>query len=205
MSPKKTLSICIGRFQPVHLGHLDLLQRTLELGDETLVFLGSACQVPSPTNPFTWQERAEMLRRSLTNELLSRTHFLPLQDCFDTHRWAQQLAQLVQQFISESALDIDSIIHLGAFNEPSVRDNPFLATWKQRPRERLGDFNSTLLRDWLFSSASSTTSAIHTELDHKYQPANWLHPTTLSYLSEWKKQPVFTELADQWQDAHYSN
>ena len=47
-------AILIGRFEPVHTGHLALLQHALGVAKQVIVIVGSAFQARSPKNPFTW-------------------------------------------------------------------------------------------------------------------------------------------------------
>ena len=58
-------AILIGRFEPVHTGHLALLQHALGVAKQVIVIVGSAFQARSPKNPFTWEERASMLLNAL--------------------------------------------------------------------------------------------------------------------------------------------
>jgi len=58
-------AVLIGRFQPLHNGHMALLRAALERAEQIVVVLGSAWQAPNPKNPFSWQERAQMLREAL--------------------------------------------------------------------------------------------------------------------------------------------
>ena len=60
------VSVYIGRFQIFHNGQLALLQRALAAAPLCIVVLGSAHQARTPKNPFTWQERAEMIRLALS-------------------------------------------------------------------------------------------------------------------------------------------
>ena len=47
-------ALLIGRFEPVHSGHLALLQEALRQAPQVIVVVGSAWQPRSPKNPFTW-------------------------------------------------------------------------------------------------------------------------------------------------------
>ncbi len=58
----------VGRFQPFHNAHLALLRRALEIAPHCVVVIGSAHQARTPKNPFTWAERAEMIRLALKPE-----------------------------------------------------------------------------------------------------------------------------------------
>src|SRR5688572_10116743 len=89
------LAVYVGRFQPFHNGHLALLQRALTLAPQCVVVIGSAHQARTPKNPFTWQERADMIRLALTPEERSRVHFVPMRDYYDIDRWTAAIRHAV--------------------------------------------------------------------------------------------------------------
>jgi bifunctional NMN adenylyltransferase/nudix hydrolase len=71
-------AVLIGRFQPLHNGHMALLQAALARSDQVVVVLGSAWQAPNPKNPFSWQERAQMLREALPPADAARLRCVPV-------------------------------------------------------------------------------------------------------------------------------
>lgn len=60
-------AIVIGRFQPLHKGHEHLISKALEIADNVVVLIGSAGEPRTPKNPWTYEERAEMVRLSFPN------------------------------------------------------------------------------------------------------------------------------------------
>ncbi len=54
----------IGRFQPLHLGHVKVLEWLSERYDDVLVVIGSADKGVTKDNPFTLGERMEMFLRT---------------------------------------------------------------------------------------------------------------------------------------------
>ncbi|MEL9991012.1 MAG: nicotinamide-nucleotide adenylyltransferase [Thermoproteus sp.] len=54
----------IGRFQPLHLGHVKVLEWLLETYDDIVVVIGSADKGITKDNPFTVGERIEMFLRT---------------------------------------------------------------------------------------------------------------------------------------------
>jgi nicotinamide-nucleotide adenylyltransferase len=56
-------ALLIGRFQPVHWGHVKLVEWLLTHYDEVVVAIGSADKALTFDNPFTPGERLEMFRR----------------------------------------------------------------------------------------------------------------------------------------------
>ena len=88
-------AILIGRFEPVHTGHLALLNRALEEAGKVIIIVGSAFQARSPKNPFTWKERADMLLGSLGDADRARVDVVPVRDYYDEARWVHAVQQAV--------------------------------------------------------------------------------------------------------------
>ena len=64
---KPVIALLVGRFQPFHLGHLRLIQ-TLEKREnlgKLIIGIGSAQFKNTPENPFSFDERKEMITKSL--------------------------------------------------------------------------------------------------------------------------------------------
>lgn len=55
------LAVFIGRMQPLHNGHIRNIKHALSVADHVLVITGSANQPRTPKNPFTAQERSDMI------------------------------------------------------------------------------------------------------------------------------------------------
>ena len=64
MNKKYDLAVYIGRFQPLHNGHLAIIKKAHEIANEVLVLVGSANASPSIRNPFTYNERRDMIIKS---------------------------------------------------------------------------------------------------------------------------------------------
>jgi len=61
LQPKFDLLIFIGRFQPLHFGHLSVIKKASELSNNVLVLVGSANAPRSEHNPFSFEERSRMI------------------------------------------------------------------------------------------------------------------------------------------------
>lgn len=108
------LAVVIGRFQPVHIGHMrDVLLPAYRESDHVLILLGSANRAPSPKNPFSPEKRADLIREAYAGEGLEctpdgavpRVQFRPLFDYAHTlSMWLEDVQRLVGEY--ESALRI---------------------------------------------------------------------------------------------------
>lgn len=88
----------IGRFQPMHLGHLDAVKRLAARHDELLVAVGSANVSHTPVNPFTGGERVAMIHAALREAALPNVLALPLPDVGRNAVWVSHVASLVPRF-----------------------------------------------------------------------------------------------------------
>lgn len=62
MSKKYDWAIVIGRFQPLHHGHVELIRKALSVADNVLVLVGSATSPTTIKNPFTYEQRKNMIK-----------------------------------------------------------------------------------------------------------------------------------------------
>lgn len=61
---KKYDFLCfIGRFQPFHFGHAEVIERALKLSENVIVLVGSANSARTLRNPFTLDERYNLIKR----------------------------------------------------------------------------------------------------------------------------------------------
>ncbi|HET9957081.1 MAG TPA: bifunctional nicotinamide-nucleotide adenylyltransferase/Nudix hydroxylase [Polyangiaceae bacterium] len=93
-------AILVGRFQPFHAGHARLLERALAVAPRVVIVLGSAFHARTAKNPFTWQERAEMIRDTLALEARARVTFAPVRDWYDDLKWSQAVEEAVLERVS---------------------------------------------------------------------------------------------------------
>jgi nicotinamide-nucleotide adenylyltransferase len=90
----------VGRFQPFHRGHLELV-RTVIASDPSrrlLVVVGSAEKSFTWENPFTAGERFEMMGRALEEASIPRVDIVPVADIDRHGLWVRHLEELLPPF-----------------------------------------------------------------------------------------------------------
>lgn len=111
MAPEFDIAVFIGRFQPVHAGHLEVIKQALEKARYVVVLVGSASSPRCYRNPFTFDERADMIRSALPGAHFNRVRIKPLEDStYNDSRWIQS----VQTMVTRTAWEI------GFTSEPTV-------------------------------------------------------------------------------------
>ena len=71
----------IGRFQPIHIGHESIIRKMLEECDQIIIAIGSAQESGTERNPFTFEQRADLIMNVFYRECLNgRISIIPLRD-----------------------------------------------------------------------------------------------------------------------------
>lgn len=92
--------LVIGRFQPFHNGHLELIRQIMHECEELIVVIGSAQFNYLVKDPFTAGERIEMIHASLSSQTFdhSRILIIPLANFENNACWFQYLKSMVPKF-----------------------------------------------------------------------------------------------------------
>lgn len=86
----KEVALVIGRFQPLHQEHINLIEFAATKAKRVLVFVGSVGEARSLNNPWTYFERLDLLENAFPDA--SRFSFMPLHDYrYDNELWKQNL------------------------------------------------------------------------------------------------------------------
>ena len=59
--------LILGRFQPLHMGHLSLFETVIDNGEELLICIGSSNEERTDNNPYSSSERIEMIKAVLSS------------------------------------------------------------------------------------------------------------------------------------------
>lgn len=77
----RTIGVYTGRFQPFHRGHNAVLLNALKMNcDTVVVVIGSINRPRSPENPFTFDERVEIINASLPEWAKPKVHVVGVND-----------------------------------------------------------------------------------------------------------------------------
>jgi bifunctional NMN adenylyltransferase/nudix hydrolase len=98
MSKQYELVVFICRCQPLHNAHLRTIQNALKKSERVVVILGSANQPRSVKNPFTVNERAEMIRLAVEVHEFPRINIEFVEDnLYNDSVWATSIQDIVRQ------------------------------------------------------------------------------------------------------------
>jgi len=89
----------IGRFQPYHFGHHEVIKRILEEVDELIIGIGSAQESHTLDNPFTAGERVLMISKAIEElNTKKKIYIIPLEDIYRNSLWVSHVCSMVPPF-----------------------------------------------------------------------------------------------------------
>ena len=82
----------------MHLGHLKDIKDALKEVDELVIGIGSSNEKRTKENPFSVEERIEMLEYALAAEDIGNYTIYPIPDFHDDKKWAEHIETLLPKF-----------------------------------------------------------------------------------------------------------
>ena len=175
------VAFVIGRFQPVHKGHLELLKACSGF-DKIIIMFGSSNESRTKKNPLTFEERAVLMTAALPTDISKKAVAVPLADHESWITWIGLVKDNLRQFTKEG----DKITFV-AFNKDEsttemnkfVEDNGF-ELLSVCPKEKTHFGNATDIR------AQLANGVLPEDIEQ-------LHESTQKLIKEFELQNVFSQ------------
>ncbi len=91
-------ALLIGRFQPFHKGHLKIIQDLSKKYDKIIIGIGSSQYNHTYDNPFTADERIEMIKNTLDAHGVKNYRVVLIPDIHNPPKWVDYVKSLVSDF-----------------------------------------------------------------------------------------------------------
>lgn len=98
--PKRDIALFIGRFQPLHHGHIYILTKILKHYNKLKIGIGSSQLSKIKSDPFTFEERANFVSSALKKRGFNPERFeiFPIPDIFNANKWVDHVISIVGEF-----------------------------------------------------------------------------------------------------------
>jgi len=163
---KYKTSVFIGRFQPVHNAHIQIIEQALEISETVIVSVGSAHKPKTIKNPWTAEERINMIKKALKDKLSktqgwtdkpeefeSRVKFIQVRDhMYNNTRWASETYS--KAVLAGATQDKETCL-IGCYKDNSSWYLKMFPQWSFEEVKRIRDnedriMNATDVREELF-------------------------------------------------------
>src|SRR4030042_1629229 len=91
-------ALFIGRFQPFHNGHLNVIKNIAKEYDKIIVGIGSSQYSHTLENPFTADERKLMIERSLEHVGIKNYQIILIPDIHNPPKWVDHVLTIFSDF-----------------------------------------------------------------------------------------------------------
>ena len=86
-----TRALFIGRFQPFHNVHLQDIKKILKEADEIIIGIGSSQEKNTLDNPFSHNERKQMINKVLKKHKIKNYRIYPVPDLYNDEKWVNYI------------------------------------------------------------------------------------------------------------------
>ena len=93
-----TRALFIGRFQPFHNAHLSDVKKILKNFDEIIVGIGSSQEKNTYENPFSYNERKQMIENVFKKNKIKNFRIYPVPDLYDDVKWVNYILKKIPKF-----------------------------------------------------------------------------------------------------------
>lgn len=176
--------VYIGRFQPPHQAHLLVMLEALQNVGQLIVVIGSARAARTTKNPFTAEERQQVISAMLREAGVSeqRLRFVPVRDhLYNEGLWLSE----VQGGVAEQTRGSRDVALIGHIKDESSYYLRSFPTWTFLPTHVVSPLNATDVRRALFEDRLSDV-------------AGMVPPATQTFLQAFQETPQYAELRAEY-------
>lgn len=207
-------AVFIGRFQPLHLGHIQVINQALQQAKNLIILIGSSNVARSPRNPFTFEERKNMIFNAMHDGSIQKDwdrkiYIEPLPD--STYNDAAWVGNVQKGVRSVTQFNLNAKIALAGYGKDS--SSYYLKLFPEwdsiQVDTQYGTVNATQIRDAFLQELpiipqshilASSTQQFFKEFFQKDQ-FKWLQAEAKfyrDYKESWKNvpYPVFITCVD---------
>lgn len=178
-------AVIIGRWQFLQRSHAVLLREALRVAKRVIVVIGSAYRSRDAHNPFTWEERRQMIEALLSPVERERVSFLPVRDVYDDERWDR----VVRDGVSTLAPQAASVSLVGFKGDLTRTYLERFPEWRLHAIEPVVQISTSDLRR-LYFEADSIQAASQRLDEH-------LESGVCAFLAQWAQSPAYRQMATE--------
>lgn len=193
-------AIYIGRQQPFHDGHRQVLQVASKLARKTINLVGSSNIHISPKNPWTYQQRKVFIETALRDGPISMPIIAPINDIpYNDTAWATQVREVVGVLTGHNK--DAKIVLVGCKKDDTSFYLDMFPEWDFHAIPAYKNINATDIRNAFFQDVPQLSGWVAPEVQRSLKafsntdPFNWLlneQKFLIDYRKKWGPGPFFT-------------
>lgn len=205
--------VFIGRFQPFHKGHLAVIETGLKQAEQMIILCGSAHQPRSTRNPWTVEERENMIRSCVTDTDNNRIHVAPLMDIvYNDESWVRNVQATINGLVAAYHKTPHRIPKVGLIGHSKDQSSYYLNLFPQWSAVNVDNYkgiSATPIRESIFTVKKDDEAYIGSKKAKAVLPEN-VHQSmekfcqTEVYQQVKGEQEFVTRYKSAWNAAPYA-
>lgn len=153
--------VFIGRFSPFHNAHKAIIDEALKIAERVIVVIGSAASARNTRNPWSADERKQMIWSSFGDQDRDKIIFLPMRDyLYNDYVWITALQEKVNSLTNYS----QSVALIGFESDETSFYLKLFPQYKYISFNTEYNFHATKIRDLYFSRDASYKKFVPNEV-----------------------------------------
>ena len=190
MSKQYDFLVLIGRFQPFHNAHLEIVKRATALTNKLVIITGSANQPRTYKNPFTSRERERMIRDATSGLSLSISINANIDTIYNDQAWAVRVQKIVSDAVyNYSGPGEFKIGVIGHKKDESSFYLDMFPQWEFVDVDQIEPLGATDIRDLYFKQSFNSNFI-----------KNVVPRSTYDFLMEFRKTEEFQQIIRERED-----
>lgn len=140
---KYDIAVYVLRAQPLHLGHIEVINSALKIADKVILILGSAHAPQSLRNPFSFQIRKELIEGCFDITTRDRLNIVGVDDsAYNFESWLLDVKKKV------NTLKSDKVVLVGSYKDDTSYYLSYFPEWESIARPiKDGSIDATTIRN----------------------------------------------------------
>lgn len=182
---KYDMLVFIGRFQPLHLGHQEVIERARSLASKVLVLVGSSGVARSVRNPFTYEERKKCIQTLYPDVLVAPIH----DHTYNDSAWVMEVQSKVKEQLLGNGWHADGLADykvglIGCDKDHTSYYLKLFPDWGSERVDFVTPLNATAIREKMYGR----------NFWERHEAAVIMDTRTYDWLAEVQHTPWFAKL-----------
>ena len=152
--------VFVGRMQPPHAAHIEIIYQALQQANKVIVLIGSADQPRTIENPWLWHERGEMIKVCFSTEQQHNIKIRGIPDAHSDNAWVVSVQDTVNDIIKQDGIKDPSIRLIGHKKDFTSFYIDMFPQWNPIEVDNIDDIHATDIRKKMFERGTVTSNDI---------------------------------------------
>lgn len=185
------IAVVIGRFQPVHKGHMPAFKKAEQIAHKTVCVIGSTNKPSTPKNPFSFDERRTLISLALQDEGLCPIEYAAVEDSFYREQeWYRHVKEAVYATSQELQLHGNEGVRVAVLGYKKDASSYYLDNFSDwdfveidGQNGGMNPFSATFVRKlWYENDLFAAESFLHSETYFFLKNYEWFKDLQEDYL-----------------------